>query len=635
MNVNRSLVIFIMGVSGVGKSTIGNLLSKKLSIPFFDGDDFHPEKNIKKMARGQALNDDDRFEWLINLNQLAKEQLQFNSCIIACSALKENYRDLLKNGIENNTKWVFLSGSFEQISERLKQRTDHFMPSSLLKSQYETLEEPLGALKIDVFNSPKKIIEIIEREFTNKSEFGLIGLGVMGKSISRNFASNNFTLSIFNRHVQRSEENVALKFKNNFAELSMAMPFDDLQAFVNSLQKPRKIMLMINAGKPVDTLLANLIPLLSENDIIIDGGNSHYKHTQQRINSLKRQHLHLIGVGISGGEDGALKGPSIMPSGNKNIYKLVQPFLETIASKDVNNKPCCTYIGKDGSGHFVKMIHNGIEYAEMQLLAEVYFILKQTGKNPDEIAAILTSWIKTVNSYLLEITIEILREKEGDGWLIDNILDTSGNKGTGNWATIATAELGVPNTMIPTALFARYISSFKNERVKMSKIYGNKSSNSKVDNDNLLKAYQLGRIVNHHQGFNLLYHASMTNNWELNLTEIARIWTNGCIIRSNLMEELVDVLNDTNNILLSEKIIPQVEKLKPSLNVIVSQSILAEIPIPCLGDAVNFLNGYATENSSANLIQAQRDYFGAHTYQRIDDPSGKFYHTNWKKSNND
>ncbi len=635
MNFKRPIVIFIMGVSGVGKSTIGNLLSKALSLPFFDGDDFHPQKNKTKMANGQSLNDADRSEWLLSLNQLAKEQLQHNSCIIACSALKESYRNILKKDIETNVKWIFLSGSFDQISERLKQRKGHFMPATLLKSQFETLEDPLEALKIDITISPEKIIEIIVNEYTNKSEFGLIGLGVMGKSLSRNLVSKNFTLSIFNRHIQGSEEEIAINFKNEFPELVNTLPFDDLQAFVNSLQRPRKILLMVNAGKSVDAVLEDITSLLSKNDVIIDGGNSHYNDTKHRIDSLKGQHIHFIGTGISGGEEGALHGPSIMPSGNKNAYKLVQSYLETIAAKDNNGNPCCTYIGENGSGHFTKIVHNGIEYAEMQLLAEVYFILKKSGKNPDEIATVLASWVNTANSYLLEITIEILRKKDGKGWLIDSILDKSGNKGTGNWATVAIAELGIPNTMIPSALFARYISSFKNERIEMNTMYGEKKSTLEIDNDDLLKAYQLARIVNHHQGFKLLYQASNAYSWKLNLAEIARIWTNGCIIRSQLMEELTDILKENASILMSKKIIPQVKEQKPSLNIIVSKCVVGEISIPCLSDAVNFLNGYSEKNSSANLIQAQRDYFGAHTYQRIDDPSGKSYHTNWKNTNHD
>ena len=635
MKIKRSLVFFILGVSGVGKSTIGNLLSKEFSIPFFDGDDYHSEKNKIKMANGLSLNDEDRHEWLIHLNELAHKQLEQNSCIIACSGLKEKYRDLLSKGIQTHVKWILLFGNYDQILERLKQRKGHFMPTSLLKSQFEIFEDPIEALKINVGNSPRKIIEIIKEEYTNKSEFGLIGLGVMGKSLSRNLAANNFTLSLFNRHINGVEENVAYNFKNEFPELENALAFDDLKAFINALQRPRKIMIMVNAGDPVDEVLDNLIPLLSKNDIIIDGGNAHYKDTERRIKILQKHQFYFIGAGVSGGEEGALNGPSIMPSGNKQVYKLVQPFLEIIAAKDKNGNPCCVYMGNGGSGHFVKMVHNGIEYAEMQLLAEVYFLLKQLGNNPDEIAAFLESWSNSNNSYLLNITIEILRKKEGNGWLIDRVLDTSESKGTGYWATVAMAELGVPSTMIPTALFARYISSFKNERIEMSKAYGVKTSNSIIDNEDLIKAYQLARIVNHHQGFKLLYQASLSNNWNLNLSEIARIWTNGCIIRSTLMEEVSSIFKEHTNVLLDEKIIVLVKEFKPSLNKIVAQCVLEEIPIPCLSEAINYLNAFSVAKCSANLIQAQRDYFGAHLYKRIDDPSGKNYHTHWKNKSYD
>jgi len=632
MSLRRQFVLFIMGVSGVGKSTIGELLSQQLSIPFFDGDDYHPEKNVKKMAEGKALTDEDRFDWLVKLNELAKEQINHNSCIIACSALKEDYRDILKKNIDANVKWIFLNGSFDQISNRLKQRKGHFMPSSLLKSQFDVLENPIGALTIDIANSTAEIVEQIVNELTKKSEFGLIGLGVMGKSLARNLATNHFILSLYNRHVDNFEVDVALNFKNKFQELYFAHPFDDLGAFVDSLQSPRKILLMVNAGKPVDIVIESLIPLLSKNDVIIDGGNSHYNDTQRRINSLQKHKLNFIGAGVSGGEEGALKGPSIMPGGNKNAYKIVQPFLETIAAKDKDNNPCCSYIGEGGSGHFTKMVHNGIEYAEMQLLAEIYFILKESDKDPDEIASILESWKLTSNSYLLEITIDILRQKEGNDWLINKILDISGNKGTGNWTTIATAELGVPSTMIPAALFARYISSFKEERIQINALYGQETNKIKVDPNELLKAYQLARIINHHQGFKLLNQASKTYLWNLNLAEIAQIWTNGCIIRSSLMEELSATLKENDSILINKNMIPIIKGLKPSLNKIVSNCILHEIAIPCLSESVNFLNGYREVNSSANLIQAQRDYFGAHTYQRLDDKSGKYYHTNWKKS---
>ncbi len=624
-------VIFIIGVSGCGKSTIGKLLSQELDIPFFDGDDFHPKSNIKKMSSGQALNDDDRQGWLEALNDLAKKQLTKNSCVIVCSALKQSYRDILNTTIESSSKWVFLQGSFEQITDRINKREGHFMNSDLLKSQFDILEEPKNAIKIDISLTPNTIVEVIKKELTATSQFGLFGLGVMGKSLSRNLVNKGFNISIFNRHVDGLEEDVTVNFKNEFVELSSTLPFDVIEPFVNSLQTPRKIMLMVNAGKIIDLVIEDLLPFLSEGDILIDGGNSNYNKTKERFDYLKSKNIHFIGAGVSGGEEGALKGPSIMPGGDKETYKEVQPFLEAIAAKDKNNLPCCTYIGTEGSGHFVKMVHNGIEYVEMQLLAEVFIVLKALGNNPDQIASIFESWKETANSYLLEITIDILRKKEGEDWLVNKIMDKAGNKGTGNWTTITTAQLGVPSSLIASALFARYTSFYKEERVVASKNFeSNNDSKLTITNDDILKAYQFARIINHYQGFKLIHEASKSYKWDLNLSELSRIWTNGCIIKSDLMIELVTVFRTTSNMLTNEKIIQQINTLKPAVKKVVSECILSELPIPSLSESINFLNSFAIANSSANLIQAQRDYFGAHTYQRTDDDSEKFYHTNWK-----
>ncbi|UOB17659.1 NADP-dependent phosphogluconate dehydrogenase [Abyssalbus ytuae] len=630
MNTNRPLIIYVMGVSGVGKTTIASLLSKQLSIPYFDGDDYHSDHNIKKMAAGHPLNDEDRYHWLKNLNNLAKEYVTKNGCIIACSALKEKYRDILSDKIEKNVKWLFLNGDFELIRKRLQARKGHYMPVDLLKSQFSTLEPPVNALEVNIKNTPEEILKIVNREIFHKSEFGVAGLGVMGKSLSRNLASKGFDISIYNRYLKGVEENVAVNFKNKYPELQSAKPYQTIHDFVESLQQPRKILLMVNAGKAVDIVINELIPYLSENDTIIDGGNSHYHDTSRRIEALEKKKINYIGAGISGGEEGALYGPSIMPGGDAQAYKIISPFLESMAAKDKNGKPCCTYIGKNGSGHFTKMIHNGIEYAEMQLLAEAYHLLKSSGKNPDEIAGVFKSWKNDVPGYLLEITIDILYKKENDFWLIDKILDKAGNKGTGNWATIASAQLGVPGTMIASALFARYVSSFKETRLKMSELYSYKYSHLDIDTGELLKAYKLARIINHAQGFILLSEASENYEWNLNLSEIARIWTNGCIIRSGLMEELISILKTHENLMIHEKMIAEIKKLKKSLSLVVSESVIAGIPVPCLSEAVNFLNAYTQPNSSANLIQAQRDYFGAHTYQRTDKPEGEFYHTIWK-----
>jgi 6-phosphogluconate dehydrogenase len=627
--MNLKNVIFIIGVSGCGKSTIGQLLSERLKIPFFDGDDFHPQYNVDKMSNGSPLNDEDRYDWLVALNTLAKDTLKNSSCVVVCSALKQSYRDILSAEIQNQAKWIHLAGSFDQILDRINKRENHYMQSNLLQSQFDILEQPENALEVNIDLKPENIVDIIFNNLEMKSEFGLFGLGVMGKSLSRNLAQKGFNISIFNREVNGIEEDIAINFKNSHKELQTAQAFSSIEAFVNSLQTPRRIMLMVNAGKVTDSVIENLIPFLSDGDILIDGGNSNYLDTKARYDYLKNKNIHFIGVGVSGGEEGALKGPSIMPGGNKEIYNLVQPYLEKIAAKDADGFPCCTYVGEEGSGHFVKMVHNGIEYVEMQLLAELYNIITEMGHTPDEIAAILASWQSVANSYLLEITIAILRKKEGEDWLINKIVDKAGNKGTGNWTTIATAQLGLPSTLIATALFARFTSFYKEERIQASINFKKEISKLDLSIQEVQEAYQFARIINHYQGFKLISEAGKAYKWNLNLSEIARIWTNGCIIRSDFMVELISVLEEEDTILKNATIVNQLKKLKPSINKVVANCVLNELAAPCLTDSVSFLNSYATADSSANIIQAQRDYFGSHTYQRADDASGEFHHTNW------
>ncbi|MDC3312412.1 NADP-dependent phosphogluconate dehydrogenase [Flavobacteriaceae bacterium] len=623
-------VIFIMGVSGSGKSTIGELLSQDLDIPYYDGDDYHSKSNIEKMSNGQPLNDEERQDWLETLNELAINQLKKDNCIIVCSALKLKYRDILSKNIENEASWVHLFGSFDTIYNRINARKNHFMPSDLLMSQFDTLEIPMNALQIDVNKSTETIVDTIKKELILKSELGVFGLGVMGKSLCRNLASKGFKISMYNRNMEDVEVDVAKFFKTQYSELSDANAYDDIGMFVNSLQKPRRILLMVNAGKTIDNVIEDLLPHLSERDILIDGGNSNYKKTKERINYLESKNIHFIGTGISGGEKGALKGPSIMPSGNKEVYTFVQPFFEAIAAKDKNDLPCCTYVGPVGSGHFIKMVHNGIEYVEMQLLAEVTTILEVIGQNPDEIADTLVSWKNEASSYLLDITALIFRKKEGKEWLVNKILDKAANKGTGSWTTIASAELGVPSTLITSALFSRYVSFYKEERQQLDVLF-EKMDNSKLElaATNILEAYQFARILNHYQGFKLINEASNTYNWSLNLSEIARIWTNGCIIKSALMEDLVEVFQETSNILNNTKLIGLVNHYKPSVKKVVSQCVLNDISAPTLSEAIQFFNGITTSYSSANVIQAQRDYFGAHTYKRLNDKSEQSYHTIW------
>jgi 6-phosphogluconate dehydrogenase len=620
-----------MGVSGSGKSTIGQLLADRLGIPFYDGDDFHPEPNIAKMQSGQSLTDPDRIPWLEAINQHCKEEQYAEGCVIACSALKAMYRDILRDGVRD-LHWISLVGDFQSIYDRIQSRKGHFMPPELLQSQFDTWEEPTDAIAVNIMDEPEEIISTILKRLEHmSSEFGLIGLGVMGKSLSRNLANNGFKLSLFNRHVDGKEEHVAVDFVKSFPELQDAAGYDDLKEFVNSINTPRKVMLMVNAGKPVDAVIDQLIPLLDDGDVIIDGGNSHYKQTDQRAALLAEHGIEFIGTGVSGGEEGALKGPSIMPGGSTDAYSKAAPYLEAIAAKDSGGNGCCAHVGKGGAGHFVKMVHNGIEYAEMQLIAECYSLLRYVGGyDHDKIADLFDEWCsRDLGSYLLEISAQILRKKEGDQYVIDQILDKAGNKGTGSWTTIAAAELGVPITMITGALFARYTSAYKSERVNSDQLYNQGVESSIINLIELEGAYRIARIANHHQGLHLIDAASETYEWNLNFPEIARIWTNGCIIRSKLMKQLIPVLGNTQRILQHSKIISVVQRHRIDLAEIVSQGHQTYCAIPCLSAASDYINTYTQAQSSANMIQAQRDFFGAHTYKRVDDPEGPSHHTRW------
>ncbi len=625
----QTSIYIIMGVSGSGKTTVGQLLAQHLSLKFLDADDFHPSENVKKMHTGIPLTDQDRSGWLRALNIKIAAQIKANKgCVIACSALKSAYRDLLSANTQGQITWVYLKGDFDTISKRIQSRKGHFMPLSLLMSQFDLLEEPTDAITINIEQDPDGII----REITNKtmmptSEFGLVGLGVMGKSLSRNLAQKGVRLSLFNRHETGTEEKVAETFISEFEELSQAQGFDDLRAFVCSIAAPRKVFLMIQAGKPTDDFLQKIIPFLSGGDVIIDGGNSHYTDTKRRMDTLAAHQIGFIGTGVSGGEAGALNGPSIMPSGNPNDYALVKPFLEAIAAKDVSGKPCCAYMGPDGSGHFIKMVHNGIEYAEMQLIAEVYACLRYiNGHTPDQIANILEEWSQTeLSSYLLSITVDILRKKEGDNSLIDYILDKAGNKGTGNWATVAAAELGMPATMIGAALFARYTSSVRTQNLYSRSIKGV----DYITLNSIKNAYSAARLLNHYQGFELIRAASSEFKWGVKLPEIARIWTNGCIIRSALMEELATILQKDVHLLSEKSIQDRLHHTYQDLVNVGMDMAKAGISIPCHLAALDFLNAHTHYLPTAHIIQAQRDYFGAHTYQRNDDDSGTFHHTIW------
>lgn len=464
-----------------------------------------------------------------------------------------------------------------------------------------------------------------------KSEIGLIGLGVMGTSLARNIARNKYSISLYNRYVKGSEEAVAKKKIEQYRELESAQGFEDIEAFVDSLQQPRKIILMLTAGAAVDELIDQLVPHMDQGDLIIDAGNSHYRDSQRRYDQLEHKGFHFIGLGVSGGEEGALKGPSLMPGGSKAAYDLVEGLFCSIAAKTKDNKATSAYVGSGGAGHFVKMVHNGIEYAEMQLIAEFFQIMKLALEmDYQQIASVFEQWNQgDLKSYLLEITIDILRAKDQEGYLLDRIQDKAAHKGTGAWSLVAAAELGQAATMIASALFSRYTSSKKRYRTKLSQLYSNPSKKVDLSVADLKATYRFARIVNHHQGFSLIHVASKKNHWEIDLGVVCKLWTEGCIIKSDLLDQLYEVLNQNLLPLSDSSIAEQINSDRSRIEQLLSRLISTAVPVFSISNAYEFFKQLTQEQSGANLIQAQRDYFGAHGVQLLGDDSDELHHLNW------
>ena len=466
------------------------------------------------------------------------------------------------------------------------------------------------------------------------TDIGLIGLGVMGSSLALNMESHGFTVAVHNRTSPQIDNLVNNRSKNNGI-----IGFADLDEFVNSIKKPRKIMLMVVAGSVVDDYIEKLIPLIDQGDIIIDGGNSHYPDTIRRTKDLESKGFRFVGAGVSGGEEGALKGPSIMPGGSVSAWPEIRGIFQTISAKVEDNEPCCDWIGEDGSGHFVKMVHNGIEYGDMQLICEAYQIMKDVlGMSNDEMYKVFKEWNKgELSSYLIEITADILKFKEKDGtYLVDNILDTAGEKGTGKWTAAVALELGSSLTLIGEAVFARYLSSIKKERVEASKQLSGPGVNFSGNKEQALKdihdALYASKMVSYAQGYTLLTDAAKQFNWNLNYGGIALMWRGGCIIRSAFLtkiKEAYDNNSELKNLLLDPFFKDKITKSQAGWRRIVSIAVSNGIPVPAMTSSLSYFDGYRTERLPANLLQAQRDYFGAHTYERLDRNSGEFFHTDW------
>jgi 6-phosphogluconate dehydrogenase len=467
-----------------------------------------------------------------------------------------------------------------------------------------------------------------------KADIGLIGLAVMGENLVMNMESKGFTVAVFNRTVEKVDA-----FTSGRAKGKNIIGCHSIQELADNLERPRKVLLLVKAGQAVDDFIEKLIPVLEPGDVIIDSGNSHFPDTIRRCEYVESKGLLYIGTGISGGEEGALKGPSMMPGGSDAAWPLVKPIFQAVSAKVEDGSPCCDWVGNGGAGHFVKMVHNGIEYGDMQLICEAYQLMKDLlGMTPDEMHEVFTAWNKTeLDSYLIQITSEILAKKDEDGKpLVDKILDTAGQKGTGKWTGIAALDEGVPLTLIGEAVFARCLSAMKAERVEASVEYKVKrekyTGDKKAMIEDIRKALLASKIISYAQGYVLMKAAAKNYGWKLNYGGIALMWRGGCIIRSTFLgkiKEAFDKNPELSNLLLDPYFKSLVESLLPSWRKVVANAALCGIPTPAFASALSYFDGYTTDRLPANLLQAQRDYFGAHTYERVDHDRGQFFHTNW------
>jgi 6-phosphogluconate dehydrogenase len=466
------------------------------------------------------------------------------------------------------------------------------------------------------------------------SDIGLIGLAVMGENLVLNMESKGFQVTVYNRTVQKVDDFLADRAKGK--NIKGAHTIEEL---ISSLERPRKIMMMVKAGKAVDDMIETLLPHLEEGDIIIDGGNTHFPDTNRRTAYVESKGMLYIGTGVSGGEEGALLGPSIMPGGSKKAWPYVKPVFQAIAAKVDDGTPCCDWVGENGAGHFVKMVHNGIEYGDMQLITEAYQIMRDLlGMSADEMHLVFKEWNKgDLDSYLIEITRDILAYKDTDGKpLVDKILDTAGQKGTGKWTGVAALDLGIPLTLIGEAVFSRCLSAIKDERVKASKILKGPAAKFTGDKAEFLKdlkdAVYASKIVSYAQGYSLMKAAAEEYKWDLNYGGIALMWRGGCIIRSAFLGKIKEAFDNNKaiaNLLLDPFFKEKVDKAQKGWRNVVATAVTNGIPAPAISSALGYYDGYRCEKLPANLLQAQRDYFGAHTYERIDKPRGEFFHTNW------
>lgn len=467
-----------------------------------------------------------------------------------------------------------------------------------------------------------------------EADIGLIGLAVMGQNLALNMNDHGFRVAVFNRTISKVDDFLAGPAKG-----SKIIGTHSLEEFFASLKHPRKVILMVKAGAPVDEFIEHCLPFLKPGDVLIDGGNSLFTDTTRRCNDLSHKGILYIGTGISGGEEGARYGPSIMPGGNPKAWPLVKNIFQSISAKVENGEPCCDWVGEEGAGHYVKMVHNGIEYGDMQLICEAYDLLKNVlGLSADQLAAVFAKWNQgELNSYLIEITSQIFAYKDVDGKpLVDKILDVAGQKGTGKWTVENALDLGMPLTLISEAVFGRMLSSLKDERVAASKLLKGPTRKYTGDRETFIESVRQGlyasKIISYAQGFMLMERAAQAYGWNLNYGGIALMWRGGCIIRSQFLGKIKQAFEKNaklHSLLLDEFFSKELERVQNGWRDAVARAAELGVPAPCFSTALSFYDGYRCANLPANLLQAQRDFFGAHTYELIGKPRGEFFHTNW------
>jgi 6-phosphogluconate dehydrogenase len=492
---------------------------------------------------------------------------------------------------------------------------------------------PPGAVRIRLWNSECVLQETIMQ--TGSCDIGLIGLAVMGQNLVLNMNDHGFKVAVFNRTTSKVDD-----FLANEAKGTSVVGTHSIEELVLALKRPRRVMLMVKAGDTVDQMIQQIIPHLEPGDIIIDGGNSHWPDSNRRTRELAEKGILFIGTGVSGGEEGARHGPSIMPGGNPAAWPHVKEIFQSIAAKVADGTPCCDWVGEDGAGHYVKMVHNGIEYGDMQLICEAYHLLKDgLGLTARDLHEVFAEWNRgELDSYLIEITADIFSKLDEDGSpLVEKILDTAGQKGTGKWTGMSSLELGVPVTLIGEAVYARALSAMKDERVQASKLL-NGPPTRKVKGDShefvedVRRALYCSKMVSYAQGYMLLREAAKDQKWNLNYGGIALMWRGGCIIRSRFLGNIKEAFDKNpalTNLLLDDFFRNAISRYQDSWRRAVIGAVELGVPTPAFSTALAFYDGYRTERLPANLLQAQRDYFGAHTYERIDRPRGEFFHTNW------